>query len=187
MIEVLKKEISVLEYVDYSSKYGVGYLLNDNCFGVFFNDSTKIIYDPSKDIISKCRASNRIRILQQKNSRWGGKDWSLLFQRLPKVSAAWQEDQADEVFQRVSGQAWIKEPHFPHRYGYMPSIREEVDENKARHHLQTEQQDRPSHFLRQHPNNFEFWAKDCHLYQQEVRATLLLSEHRSQVSEQRDD
>jgi polo-like kinase 1 len=45
-LEAIKKEIAVLEYVDYSAKYGVGYLLSDNCFGVFFNDSTKIVYDP---------------------------------------------------------------------------------------------------------------------------------------------
>lgn len=48
MIDSLKQDIHVLEYVDYSSKYGVGYMLNDNCFGVFFNDSTKILYSPTE-------------------------------------------------------------------------------------------------------------------------------------------
>ena len=42
----IKKDVAVLEYVDYSAKYGVGYLLSDNSFGVFFNDSTKILYEP---------------------------------------------------------------------------------------------------------------------------------------------
>lgn len=32
--------------MDYSSKYGLGYLLSNNATGVFFNDSTKIVIDP---------------------------------------------------------------------------------------------------------------------------------------------
>jgi polo-like kinase 1 len=31
--------------VDYSSKYGLGYILSNGCSGVFYNDSTKIILD----------------------------------------------------------------------------------------------------------------------------------------------
>jgi len=34
-------------YVDYSSKYGVGYELNNGSFGVYFNDLTKIILGPN--------------------------------------------------------------------------------------------------------------------------------------------
>lgn len=33
----------VSKWIDYSSKYGLGYLLSDNAAGVFFNDSTKIV------------------------------------------------------------------------------------------------------------------------------------------------
>ncbi|CAK4147244.1 unnamed protein product [Aphanomyces euteiches] len=33
----------VLQYVDYTSKYGLGYLLSNQCTGVYFNDATKII------------------------------------------------------------------------------------------------------------------------------------------------
>ncbi|OQV15228.1 Serine/threonine-protein kinase PLK1 [Hypsibius exemplaris] len=33
----------VAKWVDYSDKYGLGYQLNDNSFGVLFNDSTKIL------------------------------------------------------------------------------------------------------------------------------------------------
>lgn len=33
----------VKKWVDYSSKYGLGYLLCNTASGVFFNDSTKII------------------------------------------------------------------------------------------------------------------------------------------------
>lgn len=35
--------IWVAKWVDYSDKYGLGYQLNDNSFGVLFNDSTKIL------------------------------------------------------------------------------------------------------------------------------------------------
>ena len=35
------------KWVDYSSKYGLGYILSNGAAGVFFNDSTKIILDVS--------------------------------------------------------------------------------------------------------------------------------------------
>jgi len=40
-----RNEIWVKKWVDYSSKYGLGYLLSNGATGVFFNDSTKIILD----------------------------------------------------------------------------------------------------------------------------------------------
>lgn len=39
-------EVWVKKWVDYSSKYGLGYLLSNGMTGVFFNDSTKILLDP---------------------------------------------------------------------------------------------------------------------------------------------
>ncbi len=39
-------DVWVKKWVDYSTKYGLGYLLSNNSTGVFFNDSTKIISDP---------------------------------------------------------------------------------------------------------------------------------------------
>lgn len=39
-------EIWVKKWVDYSSKYGLGYLLSNGFTGVFFNDSSKIIFNP---------------------------------------------------------------------------------------------------------------------------------------------
>ncbi len=39
-------DVWVKKWVDYSSKYGLGYLLSNKATGVFFNDSTKIILDP---------------------------------------------------------------------------------------------------------------------------------------------
>jgi polo-like kinase 1 len=41
-----RSEIYVKKWVDYSSKYGLGYLLSNGSSGVFFNDSSKIICDP---------------------------------------------------------------------------------------------------------------------------------------------
>lgn len=40
-------DIWIKNHVDYSSKYGVGYLLSNGASGVFFNDSTKIVLDPN--------------------------------------------------------------------------------------------------------------------------------------------
>ena len=37
------------KWVDYSTKYGLGYLLSDGSTGVYFNDSTKIIVDKNGD------------------------------------------------------------------------------------------------------------------------------------------
>ena len=36
----------VKKWVDYSTKYGLGYLLSNGSTGVYFNDSTKIILEP---------------------------------------------------------------------------------------------------------------------------------------------
>lgn len=38
------------KWVDYSTKYGLGYLLSDGSTGVYFNDSTKIILEREGDI-----------------------------------------------------------------------------------------------------------------------------------------
>ena len=37
--------IWIKKWVDYTNKYGLGYMLSNGCAGVFFNDSTKIIGD----------------------------------------------------------------------------------------------------------------------------------------------
>jgi polo-like kinase 1 len=42
---IVHAEIHVKKWVDYSTKYGLGYLLSDGSTGVYFNDSTKIIVD----------------------------------------------------------------------------------------------------------------------------------------------
>eukprot|EP00358_Blepharisma_japonicum_P005710 CAMPEP_0202941546 /NCGR_PEP_ID=MMETSP1395-20130829/1677_1 /ASSEMBLY_ACC=CAM_ASM_000871 /TAXON_ID=5961 /ORGANISM="Blepharisma japonicum, Strain Stock R1072" /LENGTH=406 /DNA_ID=CAMNT_0049636871 /DNA_START=447 /DNA_END=1664 /DNA_ORIENTATION=+ len=40
-------EIWVKKWVDYSSKYGLGYLLSNGATGVFFNDATKVMLGPA--------------------------------------------------------------------------------------------------------------------------------------------
>ena len=41
----------VRKWVDYSSKYGLGYLLSNGSTGVFFNDSTKIVLHPKGKLL----------------------------------------------------------------------------------------------------------------------------------------
>ena len=38
----------VVKFVDFSSKYGLGYMLSNGSYGVLFNDSTKIILHPNQ-------------------------------------------------------------------------------------------------------------------------------------------
>jgi len=40
----------VTRYVDYTSKYGLGFLLNDGSAGVYFNDSTKAVLAPEGEL-----------------------------------------------------------------------------------------------------------------------------------------
>ena len=41
--------INILRHVDYSSKYGLGYILTNGCYGVYFNDSSKICLNPNNN------------------------------------------------------------------------------------------------------------------------------------------
>lgn len=54
-------EIYVKKWVDYSSKYGLGYLLSNGNVGVFFNDCTKIIYDAKRDVFEYLERRNNDR------------------------------------------------------------------------------------------------------------------------------
>lgn len=38
-------KINILTYVDYSKKYGLGYLVNNKQYGVYFNDETLMTTD----------------------------------------------------------------------------------------------------------------------------------------------
>jgi polo-like kinase 1 len=57
-----QSEIFVKKWVDYSSKYGLGYLLSNGNVGVFFNDCTKIIYDIKRDIFEYLERRNLDRV-----------------------------------------------------------------------------------------------------------------------------
>jgi len=45
-IDTAAVPIHAKKWIDYTSKYGLGYVLSDGAVGVFFNDATKIILDP---------------------------------------------------------------------------------------------------------------------------------------------
>ena len=45
------KNLYVAAYVDYSTKYGLGYLVNNNYYGVYYNDSTLMSVDNAKSIV----------------------------------------------------------------------------------------------------------------------------------------
>lgn len=47
VVATREAEVWVKKWVDYSTKYGLGYYLSNEVTGVFFNDSTKIILDPN--------------------------------------------------------------------------------------------------------------------------------------------
>ena len=46
------KEVYVIKWVDYSNKYGLGYVLNNGLIGVYFNDNTKMLYNPNNKRIT---------------------------------------------------------------------------------------------------------------------------------------
>lgn len=45
-------EAAIKKWVDYSSKYGLGYLLTNDQVGVHFNDNTKIVLDKDGFLIN---------------------------------------------------------------------------------------------------------------------------------------
>ena len=42
-----KKEVYVTKWIDYTDKYGLGYMLNNRLIGVYFNDNTKMLFNPN--------------------------------------------------------------------------------------------------------------------------------------------
>ena len=58
-------DIWVKKWIDYSSKYGLGYVLSNGHVGVYFNDSTKIIYKPMglNFIYVERKPSERVEII----------------------------------------------------------------------------------------------------------------------------
>ena len=52
--------VYVKKWVDYSSKYGLGYLLSNGSTGIYFNDSTKMILDETGQYILFLTQKNRL-------------------------------------------------------------------------------------------------------------------------------
>ena len=46
-----KMDVWITRWIDYSSKYGLGYLLNNGYYGVYFNDNTKMLLNPHDETI----------------------------------------------------------------------------------------------------------------------------------------
>ena len=42
-LDSLNTECYVKKWMDYTNKYGIGYRLSNDSFGVYFNDNTKIV------------------------------------------------------------------------------------------------------------------------------------------------
>jgi len=53
----------VKKWVDYSAKYGLGYLLSNGCFGVFFNDSSKIILNVNEQYFFEYSLSKKVILI----------------------------------------------------------------------------------------------------------------------------
>jgi len=68
--ELKAPEIYVIKFIDYSSKYGLGYILSNGYCGVHFNDATKIILNPNTNMfyyIEKEIVDNKKEILNTYN------------------------------------------------------------------------------------------------------------------------
>jgi len=55
----------VKKWVDYSTKYGLGYLFSNDASGVFFNDCTKLVLDPTKEYFEyiERRVSDKVDVV----------------------------------------------------------------------------------------------------------------------------
>lgn len=58
----VQQEILIEKWIDYSSKYGVGYILSNGSIGVYFNDSSKIVLDPSGKVFHYIERRNSDKI-----------------------------------------------------------------------------------------------------------------------------
>ena len=51
----------VKKWVDYSSKYGLGYTLSNGCLGVYFNDNSKMVRDAAGKNITYAERNSACR------------------------------------------------------------------------------------------------------------------------------
>lgn len=71
----------VKKWVDYSAKYGLGYLMSNGSYGVFFNDSSKLILHPGEQYLSAY--SETLYIVTSITSR-GGRQIGRTFSRVTR-------------------------------------------------------------------------------------------------------
>ena len=68
--ELKAPEIYITKFIDYSNKYGLGYILSNGFYGVYFNDNTKIILNPNTNMfyyIEKAVIDNKQKIINSYN------------------------------------------------------------------------------------------------------------------------
>ena len=53
-------EIWIKKWVDYSEKYGIGYILSTGCVGVHFNDNSKIVSGPNESFYYICKNTESV-------------------------------------------------------------------------------------------------------------------------------
>lgn len=107
-------QVWILKWVDYSQKYGIGYLLSNNWIGILFNDKTKIVSNMNGEKIlymdNKKNGDDVLRISINDFPRELYKKVMLIgvFKRYLQI-----ESIADEVSQdnQVIVKNWIKTPH----------------------------------------------------------------------------
>jgi polo-like kinase 1 len=65
VMKPVQPEIIIEKWIDYSSKYGIGYILSNGSIGVYFNDSSKIVLDPSGKVFHylERRMSDKIEVM----------------------------------------------------------------------------------------------------------------------------
>jgi len=118
-----RNEVWVKKWVDYSSKYGLGYLLSNGGTGVFFNDSTKIILDPKgntfeymerrptdkQDIVTTYTLTDYPKELQKKVTLL--QHFRSYLEGDGKDAQAAEEEQADPKSPTIYVKKWMKTRH----------------------------------------------------------------------------
>ena len=75
--EIKGARVSVIKWVDYSSKYGLGYLLSNGIIGVYFNDCTKMMWNPR---------TNKLHYIEREVSGEKGMHYTFDLNQVPSES-----------------------------------------------------------------------------------------------------
>ena len=119
-------DVYLVKYVDYSSKYGLGYILSNGDFGVYFNDSSKMTLRPHIDqlvfIPSKGEDQSAMVISKASEVGTGNKELSKKFYLMEHfrfyLQAELKEKQIDVISDKNAEQGkpvfvkqWLKTKH----------------------------------------------------------------------------